>query len=62
MTDKTLGSRFLAKIRFPLEPSKCWEWTGAIVDGYGRILANGEITTAHRVAFALFRSELVPGW
>jgi len=47
----TIETRFWAKVE---RAADCWLWTGATHDnGYGRILVDGKVRKAHRVAWFL---------
>lgn len=49
--------RFLNKIKYePLEG--CWEWTGAIHLGYGRIKINGVNLLAHRISYEYWKGTI----
>jgi hypothetical protein len=48
--------RFLSKVR--RLPSGCWEFTGFVVDGYGRFWFEGRPQLAHRVSWKLFKGPL----
>ena len=51
--------RFMRQIAF--EPnSGCWLWLGGIGEGYGKISIDGINYSAHRVAYQLFKNELIP--
>jgi hypothetical protein len=39
----------------------CWEWTGAISEGYGQFWFRGRVRRAHRAAYILFRGEIPEG-
>lgn len=46
------------------EPSECWPWLGAIVDGYGYIGANGKYgknLRANRVIYTI-KNGAIPNW
>lgn len=54
-----LRSRFLAKVEITPD---CWRWTAYINrDGYGRIVADGKVRGAHRVAYELFAGPIPEG-
>lgn len=36
----------------------CWNWTGAISEGYGNFMFNGKATKAHRVSYQLFNGYI----
>ena len=44
-------------------PSKCWLWQGSCSgNGYGRFSINGELKSASRTSYELFRGEIPDGW
>jgi hypothetical protein len=50
--EKTLKQRFEEK--FYITPG-CWIWTAAKHgEGYGQMLSNGRLETAHRISYALY--------
>lgn len=55
---KSLRRRFLGKIDMSGE---CWEWTGAIRNGYGTIKHEGKNLSTHVVAYRIFHGEIPPG-
>lgn len=39
----------------------CWEWTGALSQGYGRLIFKGQTMGAHRVAYELVIGPIPDG-
>lgn len=54
---KTLLVRFKDKIA----PTKCWEWRGALVRGYGQLKASDKLDYAHRISYELFIGKISSG-
>ena len=55
-----LPERFWQRVR--IEPSGCWEWTGAhLVSGYGSFRWEGRAQVAHRVAWTVLVGPIAPG-
>jgi hypothetical protein len=53
--------RFLKRVQ--VSPSGCWEWTRPLgTHGYGSYTVNGQRTTSHRAAYALFVGEIPAGY
>jgi hypothetical protein len=42
-------------------PGECWPWTGKAMRGYGRIVINGKLKFAHRIALMLHQQQDDPG-
>lgn len=49
--------RFWNKVDIRKE-DECWEWQGAIRNGYGAIKIDGSVKSAHRVCATLFNKEI----
>jgi transcriptional regulator len=43
------------------QSSRCWEFQGSCIDGYGQIKLNGKMYRAHRLAYSLFVGEIPDG-
>lgn len=41
--------------------SGCWEWQGALSDGYGRLLVRGHFNKAHRVSYRIHFGKIPDG-
>ena len=41
-------------------PGACWNWTGTIEHGYGRVKIEGRKYQAHRVAYAMYYGDFDP--
>jgi hypothetical protein len=57
-----IEQRFWAKVRMPLDPYDCWEWTAATSTGYGVMGRGGRkegLIGAHVFSFLLF-NEFIP--
>ncbi len=55
----TTASRFWDRVE---ETPTCWNWTGGTLpDGYGRFYHDGEVVTAHRLAYELQRGPIPDG-
>jgi|GEM_PF-1842294 len=47
-------TRFWSKVKKPVDPDGCWEWTGCrLAAGYGQFRYKGKTSLAHRVAWEL---------
>lgn len=59
---RPLADRFNEKYKVN-DQTGCWEWTGALTDGYGVINAGGDSgpIRAHRVSFELFVGKIPDG-
>lgn len=53
---KVLPERIRSKIA--VRPSGCWEWSGALTRGYGRVRFNGRSALAHRVIYELLAGHV----
>lgn len=54
--------RFLDKIKFPADNTKCWEWlAGLKPNGYAQFYVNGKTVYAHRVMSVLKEGEFQQG-
>lgn len=49
---------FEDRVQRPDDPDACWEWSGALTDGYGGAYFKGWEIHAHRLAYMLFPGEL----
>lgn len=61
---KPLEQRFWPKVRIPADPMDCWEWQGALRNGYGVIGIGGRdagIGYAHRIAYKSVREFIQDG-
>ncbi len=52
----SVEERFWGKVTI-LE-NGCWEWTGALVNGYGIFWHNPKVIKAHRFAYQLFKGDI----
>lgn len=41
--------------------NECWEFTGALRDGYGAIKYNGKLCSAHRVSYIISKGNIPDG-
>ena len=58
---KTILQRFEEKFT-PEALTGCWLWTAACQpSGYGHMVLNGKVTTAHRISYELYVSEIPDG-
>ena len=55
---KPVGVRFWAKVRKSLQ---CWEWTGKLSSGYGKLWILGKHVAAHRYSWALHNGDIGKG-
>lgn len=54
--------RFWSRVKKPVEPEACWEWTGhRDRDGYGELRVCGRPKRAHRVSWELTHGDIPPG-
>ena len=56
----TLEQRFWAKVNKDA-PSGCWEWTGALDDGYGQFWDGKRPDNAHRISWELTNGSIPAG-
>jgi hypothetical protein len=42
-------------------PSGCWEWRGALTQGYGRLWVEGKLQRAHRFVYTVFVGDIPEG-
>lgn len=60
-----LPARFWVRVnkRGAIHPvcGQCWEWTGQLLRGYGKIIVNGKVTTTHRYSYALHNGAVPAG-
>jgi hypothetical protein len=47
---KTLEDRFWEKVAIGYG-GECWQWVGAMSDGYGQLLSGGKLDWAHRLSW-----------
>ena len=48
--------------KYDMQDDGCWRWIGATNrDGYGHIMVNGRVASAHRVAYELHVGVIAPG-
>lgn len=63
MSRRTLEDRFWAKVE-KRGADECWEWTGALANGYGRFRIGSQtdgsrrLENAHRIAFELVNGPI----
>lgn len=58
-SDVALADRLLR--RRSIDPqTKCWNWVGGLVAGYGMLTINGSGSLVHRVAYALWVGPIPP--
>lgn len=53
MPPKNTPETFWSKVKVRADPRACWNWTGYISHGYGRLSWKGLMSLAHRVAYEL---------
>ena len=53
--------KFKTKVSIDLNNNDCWEWTGYLTDGYGRIHLNGKFYLAHRASYMIYRGDVPDG-
>ena len=41
--------------------TQCWDWTGTLVNGYGRIMIKRKSYLAHRLSYFLFKGDIPTG-
>lgn len=51
--------RFCAKVQ--IAPGRCWEWTGQLRNGYGRIKVDGHSIQAHIFSYETFLGSIPEG-
>lgn len=61
-----LDDRFWSKVNkngaiHPTLKTRCWEWTGSIVDGYGTFWFEGKPLYAHRLSWAFSNGPIPAG-
>ena len=53
--------RFIKHVYRPIDVNECWNWTGyKTPNGYGWCRYNGSNDFAHRVAFRLWKDDIIP--
>lgn len=57
MLDSEQQERFFAKVKFPEDPSKCWEWTAMLCKGYGYFRVGKKMAISSRVSYEMFYRE-----
>lgn len=40
--------------------SKCWDWTGYTLNGYGKVNLNAKVYNAHRISLIISGSKILP--
>lgn len=54
--------KLLSKVSIPSNPNQCWEWSGKLNNGYGRMTFAGKHIGAHRISYELFHLEKTDGF
>lgn len=57
----TLPARFWAKVDKSAGANGCWNWTAAIVNGYGKFWLGEKFRAAHRLAYEAMRGPIPAG-
>lgn len=60
MYNQSFRERFWSKVDKNAD-NGCWEWTGCIRNGYGRISINDKMYQAHRVSWEIVNGEIPEG-
>ena len=53
------AERFWAKVD---KSGECWEWTGCLVNGYGRFKLNDKMVKSHRLSYILHHPLTINLW
>jgi hypothetical protein len=64
--NRKLLTKLFRKVRVSLISSykgdPCWEWTGCLTKGYGRVAIDGKIRNTHNLTYRLFVGEVPSGF
>lgn len=61
VSDAQMTALLIVAKHVRISESGCWEWTGALSNGYGQLTFDGKHQTAHRFALERFVEPIIDG-